>query len=50
MNSTISLHAKQFFTELVSEFHFIVLIMFFAFLSYAASEVILFSLEAFSVV
>lgn len=49
-NGTISLHAEQFFTEFVSENHVIVLIRFFEFLSYAASEIVLFSLEAFSVV
>lgn len=49
-NSTISLHAEQFFTELVSEIHVIALIIFFEFLSYAGSEIVLFSHEAFSVV
>lgn len=50
-NSTISLHAGQFFTELVSEIHVIVLIMFSeVFLYYAASEIVLLYLETFSVV
>lgn len=52
-NITLFLHAELFFTELVSEIHVIVLIMFFEFvffLSYVAYEVLFFSLEAFSMV
>lgn len=48
--AAITLHAEQFFPLLVSELHFIALLLVFELLfSDAASEIVFFSLEALSV-